>query len=124
MSKPIVHILAMLILIVMVVKFNLLHQGLGEASYWLSYLVAFLLLPIVFDASRYSEKDKIIGDLYYPICISHLMIILVLYFVLQMPLDGIVYFAIPLSIIFSVLLNQVHARIDVLRHALVRRSNS
>ncbi|MDE1546526.1 acyltransferase [Dechloromonas agitata] len=123
-QKPIVHISAMLILIVTIFKFNLLHEALGEASYWLSYLVAFLLLPVVFDASRYSEKDRIIGDLSYPIYISHLMIIWVLYFVYQMPLDGIVYFAIPLSIIFSVLLNKAQARIDVYRHALVRRSNS
>lgn len=124
LSKPIAHISALMILIVITVKFNLLHKALGESSYWWSYLVAFLLLPIVFDASRYSKKDQIIGDLSYPIYISHLLIIWVLYFVLQIPLDGIVYLAIPLAIIFSVLLNRVQARIDVLRHALVRQSNS
>jgi len=124
LSKPIAHISAMLILMLMAVKFNLLHEVLGEASYWWSYLVAFFLLPIVFDASRYSEKDRIIGDLSYPIYISHLMIIWVLYFLLNKPLDGIVYFAIPLTIIFSIFLNRIQARIDVLRHALVRQSNN
>ncbi|WP_308724691.1 acyltransferase family protein [Metapseudomonas otitidis] len=123
-SNPIVHISATLTLIATIFKFNLLHETLGEASYWLIYLVAFLLLPVVFDASRHSEKDRIIGDLSYPIYISHLMIIWVLYFVFQMPLDGIVYFAIPLSIIFSALLNKAQARIDIFRRALVRQNNS
>jgi membrane-bound acyltransferase YfiQ involved in biofilm formation len=106
-----------------IVCFNSLHEALGEASYWWSYLVTLLLLPIVFRSSRSSGADRIIGDLSYPIYISHLLIIWVLYFVLKMPLDGIVYLAIPLTIIFSILLNRVQARIDVLRHALVRQNN-
>ncbi len=124
LSKPIVHISALLILMLIVFKFNLLHEAFGEAGYWWSYLVAFLLLPMVFNASRYSKKDRVVGDLSYPIYISHLLIIWVLFFVLQMPLDGIVYLAIPLTIIFSILLNHVQARIDAFRHTLVRQSNS
>lgn len=122
-SHRLVQIFSALILTTAILYFNHLRNFLGEPSYWLSYILAFIVVPIIFNSMRHSKIDKTIGDLSYPIYISHLLVIYTLYFVLKRPLDGIVYFAIPLTIIFSIALNRVQSNVDVFRHKLQHRIN-
>lgn len=119
-SHTLVQIFAALILATAIACFEHTRNFLGESSYWLSYILAFTAVPIIFNAMRHSKIDKIIGDLSYPIYISHLLIINTLYFIFKQPLDGIVYFTIPLAILFSIVLNRIQSNIDAFRHKLLR----
>jgi len=85
------------------------------------FLIFFLCLPFVFILSKKWTKDRYIGELSYPIYISH-MLVLMLVGYLEVPTIGSIgLVTIMLTILFSVLLNEFIAkRIERIRQNRVK----
>ena len=98
----------------------LLQKGMGEGAFWLCYLTAMAVFPFAFHASMRSMADRWVGELAYPMYISHLLMMSIGEFFLGIPLSRLVYFAIPATLVVSVLLDRAQRRIDAFRHSLVK----
>lgn len=96
---------------------KIIVEKLGEAAYWWCYAVTVFSLPLLFEVTKSWKYDRMLGDLSYPIYISHWFVIAI-FFMLDQPMDKIYPLAIPLTILVSVLLNLVQNKIDRFRHRL------
>ena len=103
--------------IVMAVAFKWIAATLGESAYWIAYALTVSALPVLFALTRSLKLDRALGDLSYPIYISHWLVIAA-FFVLDQPMDTIYPWAILAVLTCSVLLNKVQTRIDIFRHRL------
>ena len=99
------------------------RQSLGEAAYWVVLLAAVPLLPVMFHTTMKLRWDRYLGDLSYPIYISHLLVMWFGEFLCGIPLRGLVYFALPATLPVAMLLNRLQARFDAYRHSLVKAEN-
>lgn len=52
----------------------------SDIKIFIYYVMFFLLLPFVFEATKKSKIDRFLGDLSYPIYISHLFVLMVMLF--------------------------------------------
>jgi len=90
---------------------------------WLFYLLTCLSLPVVFQLSKSSRFDSRIGELSYPIYISHLLVILTIRpFITRFALQA---YAGELSILFTIifayiLMKAISDPIEKIRQARVR----
>jgi len=85
------------------------------------FLIFFLSLPFVFILSKKWTKDRYIGELSYPIYISHILVLMLVRY-LKIPIIGSIgLVTIILTILFSVLLNETIAkRIERIRQNRVK----
>jgi peptidoglycan/LPS O-acetylase OafA/YrhL len=97
-----------------------MQPALGEGAYWLVLLATVPVLPAVFHATMNVRWDRRLGDLSYPIYISHLLVMWIGEFLFGIPLRGLVYFALPAALPAAVLLNRLQRAFDDYRHALVK----
>jgi peptidoglycan/LPS O-acetylase OafA/YrhL len=97
-----------------------LQRPLGEGAYWVVLLTTVPVLPALFQATRRLRWDRVLGDLSYPIYISHLLVMWIGEFLLGVPLRNLVYFALPATLPVAMLLNRLQQKYDDYRHALVR----
>jgi peptidoglycan/LPS O-acetylase OafA/YrhL len=58
------------LLIVVTVLYSFLSQG-DESFRWVYFTIAFLGIPAIFEYSKTSKIDRALGDLSYPLYISH-----------------------------------------------------
>jgi peptidoglycan/LPS O-acetylase OafA/YrhL len=98
--------------------FELLKPRLGEATYWFYYLLVFISIAILFQYTKNSNRDTYIGDLSYPIYLSHIPILWVTAF--YFPPSTRIYYAIPLTLVASILLSRLQCFVDDYRHNLIR----
>lgn len=73
-KSPSYFIVAFLVLMVVFYQF-IPKAGFGHIINWLFYGVCFLSIPFLFEISRSSRIDSRIGELSYPIYISHTLVI-------------------------------------------------
>jgi peptidoglycan/LPS O-acetylase OafA/YrhL len=110
----------LIVLSVLMLAVPLFQKPLGELAYWLSLLAAVPILPVLFQTTMKRRWDRYLGDLSYPIYISHLLVMWIGEFLLGIPLRHLVYFAIPATIPVSILLLRLQERFDAYRHSLVK----
>ena len=87
------------------------------------YLVLFgASIPFVFLLSKYWKIDRYIGELSYPIYISHMFISMLLSYTKIPTYGGRAFTMVVLTLVLSVLLNELVAkRIEVIRQNRVKR---
>lgn len=106
------------VLLGLVLAVPLLRPTFGEIAYWLPLLGTWISLPFLFQATGKNRTDRLLGDLSYPIYISHLLVMWIGELVLGIPLKALVYFAIPATLAASLALLRLQTRIDAYRHSL------
>lgn len=74
------------------------------------FVIFFLSLPFVFILSKKWTKDRYIGELSYPIYISHILVLMLVKYLKIPIIGGIGLVTIILTILFSLLLNEVIAK--------------
>lgn len=107
---------------VFILLFTLFYSFIPFLYKILVYLFAFFLsIPFIFILSKKWKKDRYVGELSYPIYISHMLVLWSVKF-LKIPLAGgtgiVVTF---LTILFSILLNEFIAKkIEIIRQSRVK----
>lgn len=101
---------------------NLPKFGMSQFGMDIVYFcIVFVSIPIVFIQFKKSKWDNFIGELSYPIYISHIFILLI-YSTTNFAYDKSVYFVVMMSIVFSLLLNKLVANpIEKLRQSRVKK---
>ena len=121
-SEPQAYFLVVLGMIGYLCYFRLLLPRLGEAAYWLYYAMTFIAIPVLFLHTKTSMKDRYIGELSYPMYISHIPILWVVAIFYKN--DNIIYIVIPVTILISIILSSLQEHVDNYRHALIKLSQS
>jgi peptidoglycan/LPS O-acetylase OafA/YrhL len=109
---------------IFILLLTLLYNYLPIAERQLFYIISFfLLLPFIFQLTKKVKKDRYIGELSYPIYISHMLIIMMTHrFFLKNPYLG--WFDIISTIALSILLNEfVSKRIENIREHRLRKAH-
>lgn len=88
----------------------------GEAALWAYYALLVIALPVLFDATRNSRLDRLIGELSYPVYLCHFVVIWYVAFALRIVPPNAAAVVLPLTIAVSCLLVPLQIRIDRLRH--------
>jgi len=72
------QLMAVILLFLIVVFYEFIPAFIygGHIKNWMIYSVVCLLLPFVFEFTRLSSKDNAIGELSYPIYLSHILVII------------------------------------------------
>lgn len=117
-SKPSVYFLVTFGMVAYLCYFKLLLSLLGEATYWLYYAMTFIAVPILFMHTKTSLSDRYIGELSYPMYISHIPILWVVARFFKS--ENIIYVVIPITLFVSILLSILQEHIDGYRHALIK----
>lgn len=103
--------------------FRLLLPYLGEALYWLYYAMAFFGIMVLFLHTKTSKRDSYIGELSYPMYISHIPVLWVIGHFSKS--ENTIYIVIPVTLLVSMLLSKMQEHVDKYRHNLVKgRSTS
>ncbi|MDI6775368.1 MAG: acyltransferase family protein [Verrucomicrobiota bacterium] len=97
-----------------------LFRGMGQSAFWLCNLSAVAAIPFTFQATMRLKWDRWLGDPSYPVYIAHLLVMSAGEFFLNIPLNRLVYFAIPVTLVAAVALDKAQDRIDAYRRALVK----
>lgn len=71
-AKQEVYFLAVLGVVGYLFYFQLIRPHLGERALWLYYPIVFVGIAILFQHTKTSKRDSYIGELSYPIYISHI----------------------------------------------------
>ena len=80
------------------------------------FLIFFFSLPFVFILSKKWGKDRYVGELSYPIYISHILVLMIVDHLKISIIGGVGLVTIILTILFSVLLNEFIAkRVEIIR---------
>ncbi|MBT0570187.1 acyltransferase [Curvibacter sp. CHRR-16] len=103
------------IVLTLTIKFALLT--IGESAYWLYYAITLTTLPFLFHATKLYKFDRALGELSYPVYISHWLVIST-FFVLDIPLENNYPIVIFTIILESFLLNIIQLKIDIFRNRL------
>jgi peptidoglycan/LPS O-acetylase OafA/YrhL len=111
-----IHFFSLLSLIGWLCYWPWLFRKFDEAAYWGYYLVVFLFIFILFENSKQSKFDRYIGELSFPIYISHFPIIWMLSSYISSA--NIIYATIPLTLFLSMVLVRLQNSIDNFRHSL------
>jgi len=119
-SRPEVYFLAVLGMIGYLCYFRLLLPRLGEATYWLYYAMALIGIAVLFQHTKTSKRDSYIGELSYPMYISHIPILWIAGRFSEP--EKLIYIVIPATLLVSMLLNWLQEFIDDYRHDLVKRA--
>ena len=114
-----VYFLTISLIIGYLCYFKLLLPCLGEATYWLYYLIIFFGISILFSHTKTSKRDGYIGELSYPMYISHIPILWAVS-IFCLP-ENRIYVVIPLTLLSSVLLSRLQSFVDNYRHALIQQ---
>lgn len=115
-----VYFLTILGIIGYLCYFKVLLPSLGEATYWLYYIMVFVGVSVLFQHTKTSKRDSYIGELSYPMYISHIPILWVVGSFCA-PSNRI-YVVIPLTLLVSMLLSRLQQFIDDYRHALLKQA--
>jgi peptidoglycan/LPS O-acetylase OafA/YrhL len=107
-------------LVALILCLPLMKPALGELSFWVCYLAGVAVFPFLFHATLKRKADRWIGELSYPIYIAHLLVMSAGELFFGIPLNRLVYFAIPVTVVAAVGLNYAQERIDAFRHSLVK----
>jgi peptidoglycan/LPS O-acetylase OafA/YrhL len=97
-----------------------LQRFVGEGAYWVVLLATVPVLPGLFQTTMKLRWDRYLGDLSYPIYISHLLVMWIGEFLFGIPLNRLVYFALPATLPVAILLNRLQQKFDDYRHSLVK----
>jgi len=97
-------------------KFNVPFQ------IYIYYIIFFLSIPFIFKLTKSWKKDRLIGELSYPIYISHMLIIMI---IRGFSISTKGYFSLVIiigSIVFSILVNKFVAdKIEIIRQKRIKR---
>jgi peptidoglycan/LPS O-acetylase OafA/YrhL len=77
---------------------------------YIYFLLFFLSVPFIFILSKHWKKDRYMGELSYPIYISHILVLMGVKSIFPSEKDGMGLVVIILSILFSVLLHEAIAK--------------
>jgi peptidoglycan/LPS O-acetylase OafA/YrhL len=88
-----------------------LFRGIGQSAFWMCNLVAVIAFPFAFHATKRFKWDRWLGELSYPVYIVHLLVMSAGEFFLGIPLNRLVYFAIPVSLAAALALDKAQTRI-------------
>ncbi|MDH2917871.1 MAG: acyltransferase [Sideroxydans sp.] len=117
-----VYFLTILGIIGYLCYFKVLLPSLGEATYWLYYVMVFFGVSVLFQHTKKSKRDSYIGELSYPMYIVHIPILWVVGSFCAP--DNRIYVVIPLTLLVSMLLSRLQQFIDDYRHALLKQARS
>ena len=121
-AKPEVYFLSAFGMIGGLCYFGLLVTYFGEAMYWLYYVMVFVGIGVLFQHTKISKRDNYIGELSYPMYISHIP---VLWIVGHFCKSGnMIYIVIPLTLGVSMVLSKLQEFIDKYRHDIVKAASS
>ncbi|HLA60429.1 MAG TPA: acyltransferase [Puia sp.] len=85
------------------------------------YAVTFICIPVIFLGSKLDKIDRMLGELSYPVYISHYLLIQVALY-LDIPRTGL--FITIFSVLFSILLNEIISRrVENLRQRRMRMAS-
>lgn len=115
-----VYFITMFGLIGYLCYFKVLLPSLGEATYWLYYVIVFAGVSVLFKHTKTSRRDGYIGELSYPMYISHIPVLWVVGS-FSAP-ENRVYIVIPLTLLVSMLLSRLQQFVDDYRHALLQQA--
>ena len=121
-EKPEVYFLAVLAMIGGLCYYTLLRPQLGEATYWLYYAMALIGVALLFSHTKTSKRDTYIGELSYPMYISHLPVLWAVASFCKP--ENRIYIVIPATLLVSMLLSRMQEFVDNYRHVLVRRAQA
>jgi peptidoglycan/LPS O-acetylase OafA/YrhL len=76
----------------------------SDIKIFIYYGMFFLLLPYVFEFTKKSKIDRFLGDLSYPIYISHLFVLLVIQFAINIKYEDLGIYLTLFSILLSIIL--------------------
>ena len=99
-----VKIISFVVMIVMIVLYGWIKT---DIKIFIYYGIFFLLLPFVFESTKKSKIDRFLGDLSYPIYISHLFVLMVMLFIGGFTYQNLGIYLSVFSIVFSVILQLV-----------------
>ncbi len=113
------------IIYVAILLFTLFYSWIEfEFSYYLFVTVFFLGLPFIFELSKKWKIDRYIGELSYPIYISHILVLMVVEYSKIVNKEYVGLVTIILTLFFSILLNELIAKkVELFRQRRVRKSN-
>ena len=103
-------------------------KDLDRPELWLFYLFVAAAIPFVFAVSKRSAVDRFIGNLSYPIYLTHLLVIAVAGTFISQLLVALPAWGVPATLIFVVVVLSLalhlilEVPIDALRAAMVRRA--
>ena len=89
---------------------------------WVIYIIFSLSIPIVFSLTKYNTFDKLLGDLSYPIYISHILVIAVLREFETNTIFYVIYLVV-ITIVTSAILNYIILPIEKFRALRLKKSN-
>lgn len=121
-EKPEVYFLAVMCMVGGLCYYTLLRPSLGEATYWLYYAMAFIGIALLFQSTKTSKRDSYIGELSYPMYISHIPVLWVVASFYNP--ENRIYIVIPATLLVSMLLSRMQVFVDNYRHALVKRAQA
>ena len=81
---------------------------------WIIYILFSLSIPIIFTLTKYNTFDKLLGDLSYPVYISHILVIAVLREFETTTIFYVIYL-IVITIVISAILNYITLPIEKFR---------
>lgn len=116
-SKQQIYFLVMLVMIGYLCYFKLLLPRFGEATYWIYYAMTFIAVPILFTHTKNLLSERYIGELSYPMYISHIPVLWVVASFYKP--ENVIYIVIPLTIFISMILSIFQDHVDSYRHALI-----
>ncbi|SDN26427.1 acyltransferase [Polaromonas sp. JS666] len=105
--------------VLMALSFNVIHNKLGEAAYWVCYAYAALTIPLLFEWSKHAALDKQFGELSFPVYISHFLVIDAL---LSVGIDRPPIQVLLFTFLLSILLAAIQRKIDAYRTSLNRKA--
>ena len=121
LANPEVYFLTVLGLLGGLCYFKLLLPDFGEAIYWLYYSMAIFGIVVLFLHTKTSKCDSYIGELSYPMYISHIPVLWVVgHF--SKP-ENTIYIVIPVTLMVSMILSKLQGYVDMYRHNLVKQRN-
>lgn len=92
---------------------------------YIYFLFFFLSVPFIFVLTKSWGKDRYMGELSYPIYISHMLILMAIKSLFSSEKEGVGYIVIIVSILFSVVLHELIAKkIERIRQHRVKPANT
>lgn len=119
-SRPEAYFFALLGVIGYLCYFSLLLPRLGEGTYWLYYAMVFIAIAVLFQHTKVSKRDSYIGELSYPMYISHLPVLWMAGSYCKA--ENLIYVVIPLTLLVSMFLNRMQNFVDDYRHFLIKKN--
>lgn len=123
-NYKIIGIISTVLILLILSVFNYINYEINIRE-WIFYLLLAILIPLSFNSSKNSKTDRLVGDLSYPVYISHILIINIINPLIILPFSVDINFKAITVFIFTVvfsflLIKFIQNPIDKIREAKVK----